>query len=423
MNKYSPVDSFLDLLKEYYDLQNKKKKFEESVREAKYRIDLRQIDFEKACELEFSQKKEAIVKQADRQIHQLDLASVELSRLAKEIPYELIKKYGGNVSKKYYPEKPNFQEIQNAVSQLASIYTSSGLIGTLFNSSRTSYLVNYVMDAIGCGNAFVVTEKAKWTAYKQNEIEKLYDYYPEKLNRIKNNDNKYDDIKDFISSGLLKLNNEYKAFFEDSRLSKFDSTILDASQVLGASNNEWAKFSPSRVKPDSIMFGYAVIVDNSTDDQFRTALKNALPHVIMENSNAFLPMDIFFDSAVFSLIKYSESNREKVMRGLQSYILKLVRFVPENLLKIYYIDPYERGSNLGRLQKLSSEYEYKAINDVAASKEDIISTLKSVVSFVDDTTAAIAGYDNVYDYNLEHDKKIPSTYIFINDYPTNLRKR
>jgi hypothetical protein len=107
------------------------------------------------------------------------------------------------------------------------------------------------------------------------------------------------------------------------------------------------------------------------------------------------------------------------MAGIQSIILKLIRFMPAFSFCLTYIDPNDRGTNLGLLQKLSSISASDICKKVYASKEDIAKRLKELELFVDQTSAELAGIDNIYTYNATHEAKIPYHLVVINDYPDN----
>jgi hypothetical protein len=92
--------------------------------------------------------------------------------------------------------------------------------------------------------------------------------------------------------------------------------------------------------------------------------------------------------------------------------------MPVFSLKLTYIDPNDRGTNLGLLQKLAGS-SADIFKKTYASKEDIAKQLKELEGFVDQTSATLAGVDNIYLYNADdkNETKIPYQFIVINDYP------
>ncbi|MDR1622193.1 MAG: hypothetical protein LBS00_07445 [Synergistaceae bacterium] len=111
------------------------------------------------------------------------------------------------------------------------------------------------------------------------------------------------------------------------------------------------------------------------------------------------------------------------MDGIQSIILRLLKFVPGGIFKITYIDPNDRGSNLGELQKLYSIASSDICKKACASAEDIQKRLKELEKFVDVICAKLAGVDSIYKYNTQNEIPIEQQIVIINDYPANFERR
>lgn len=82
-----------------------------------------------------------------------------------------------------------------------------------------------------------------------------------------------------------------------------------------------------------------------------------------------------------------------------------------------YIDPNDRGSNLGQLQKLEEISTWDICKKVYASREDITRRLKELEKFVDITCSRLAGVGSAYDYNLSNEPIIVQHLVVINDFP------
>ncbi|MHC6204708.1 FtsK/SpoIIIE domain-containing protein, partial [Breznakiellaceae bacterium SP9] len=143
-----------------------------------------------------------------------------------------------------------------------------------------------------------------------------------------------------------------------------------------------------------------------------------MPTAFSNGDTIRLPLTVSMGEPLHLLVEYDSNQKTKVMAGIQSIILKLLRFMPAFSFNLTYIDPNDRGTNLGLLQKLAGS-SADIFKKTYASKEDITRRLKELEGFVDQTSAQLAGVENVYLYNADaaNETKIPYQFIVINDYP------
>jgi DNA polymerase III delta prime subunit len=158
--------------------------------------------------------------------------------------------------------------------------------------------------------------------------------------------------------------------------------------------------------------------DSLKGREVKEMLKEKMPVAFSNGQNITLPFTASMSEPLYLLVEYEREQKDKVMAGIQSIILKLIRFMPAFSLNLTYIDPNDRGTNLGLLQKLAGS-SADIFKKTYASKEDIARRLKELEGFVDRTSAELAGVDNVYKYNAASETKIPYQFIVINDYPDN----
>ncbi len=101
----------------------------------------------------------------------------------------------------------------------------------------------------------------------------------------------------------------------------------------------------------------------------------------------------------------------------REFIYRYIKAIPLENIKIIYIDPVERGTNAGLMQKLAKDEKCRFFEPISTSKDDIDKKMREIESSIDEINAKIANYKDVYEYNKNEDDKIPYQLLFINDFP------
>ncbi|MCL2720822.1 MAG: FtsK/SpoIIIE domain-containing protein [Treponema sp.] len=206
-----------------------------------------------------------------------------------------------------------------------------------------------------------------------------------------------------------------KAFFQNFN-EKYNSILDD----LGGTESVWSSdYKAENNHPDEILIGKMAVMLKLPDAVSLQLLQN-IPSNICTGSFLKFPFTMTMEKPINLIIDYEKSYKDKVMSGVQSIIMKLLCFMPPFTFKITYIDPIDRGTNLGLLQELSDITSFDVCKKVCATKEDIQRRLKELEIFVDNTTKTIAGFDSVYSYNAQTNNKIEYHFIIINDFPENI---
>ncbi len=317
------------------------------------------------------------------------------------------------------PLDPDFQTLDKLASMINDV-TLSATVKRLTGSdgyTSKSDMVNEYMNRIECGREFLKSERTKSNDYLAHEKKAAEDEYArgKKLaekNRkesLERNERAYDQSARKLQEKLLKVIN-------DSEIGRFDSSLDKLLDTLGAYEDGWNKFVPSTSYPSELLIG-AVEIPIALPLQIGQMLSRKMPVSFASGRNIVVPLTIDLTRPVQVLINYDEQCKDYVMEGIQSFILKWIRFMPLYSFSITYIDPNDRGSNLGKLQKLEEITSWDICKKAYASREDIARRLKELEQFVDTTCSRLAGVDSSYEYNKYNESFIVQHLIVINDYP------
>ncbi|MDR1732389.1 MAG: hypothetical protein LBR61_09900 [Synergistaceae bacterium] len=218
-----------------------------------------------------------------------------------------------------------------------------------------------------------------------------------------------------------KLAGECSAAMENPDLPRLDSEIRKRFSEMGASEGDWENYDPAASYPGELMFG-VMPRPFELPSSLSAALKSRMPFSYRSGKDFLYPYTIKMPPSLRLLIRYDDDTKNSVMTGIQSFLLKLVRFMPMNSCCITFIDPNDRGANLGLLQKLSEVTAWELCK-VYASRESIYDRLRYLEGFVDRTSALLAGMESLHDYNETSDTPVEQHVVVINDYPDNFDQR
>ena len=278
-------------------------------------------------------------------------------------------------------------------------------------------MVNDYLDHIEAGRMYLRGERQKSSSYlAQEKAAADAEYAREKAaadqkksSLMSQNDQVYDQAGSALQNKLL-------AAIDDPALVQYDADLADALGQLGAFDETWGSYEPSLSYPDQLMIG-AITVPFTIPSPADQMIQEKMPVAFSSGRGFCVPMTVDMSKPLQLLINYDDRCKTEVMEGIQSIILKWIRFMPPYSFTLTYIDPNDRGSNLGQLQKLEEITTWDICKKVYASREDITRRLKELEKFVDATCSRLAGVGSAYDYNLSNEPVIVQHLVVINDFP------
>lgn len=362
--------------------------------------------------------------QVQGQQQQFQAAVSELLKIEGSIPQKCKNKYRKTTAATFVPKNPDFQMMSEIAVKINDA-TFSGHVKRVVHYggyASLSEMVNALMDEIESARAFINSENQKCIAYLAQEKAKADQDYQREKNEadrkkpryIRQNEQQYNSSADALQS-------EFEKVLNNPELSRYDEQLLSLLGTLGAFEDDWNGYTPTDSYPDEVMLG-AIEIPFDLPSPICDMVKEKIPIAYSTGRSIALPMIASVNEPFNIQVQYDSQQKETVMTGIQSIILKLIRFMPPFSFCLTYIDPNDRGTNLGLLQKLSSISASDICKKVYASKEDIARRLKELEAFVDQTSAELAGIDNIYSYNTTHEAKIPYHLVVINDYPDNFER-
>lgn len=317
------------------------------------------------------------------------------------------------------PKMPDYEALNELAFKISDDSLSGSvkrLTGTGGYSSMADMTAEY-LNAIEAGRMYLEAERRKSMDYAaREEAEAEADYaggtamaVKRRADLMSENDRLHEQAEQALQDRLIRA-------VKDPKLKRFDEALAVSLEEFGAYDDTWMSCEPRVSCPDQIMIGAAAVplgIPSPADSMIR----ERMPAAYGSGRDLCVPVTADMSKLLRLLVTYEESRKGEVMEGIQSILLKWIRFMPMYSFHITYIDPVDRGTNLGRLQRLEEITAWDLCGKVYASGEDITKRLRELVTYVDMVCSRLAGIESVYDYNRNHEPPIERHLLVINDFP------
>ncbi|MBQ2691115.1 MAG: hypothetical protein IJF53_03050 [Clostridia bacterium] len=127
--------------------------------------------------------------------------------------------------------------------------------------------------------------------------------------------------------------------------------------------------------------------------------------------------------SLWSMVKiYAECEGQTLSTSdvFRDIVLRHLRFMPKNTIKVYYADPVHQGASLGSLIRLTKESKGCGVVEYRTKTSEIGDMIAGIASHVADTMHKLtaSGCEDIYDYNKEHqNEQINYTMLVLCDFP------
>ena len=349
---------------------------------------------------------------------QLDAAMAALASLEAQLPDRFVRRYRKTVAASYLPIAPDFQALNILLGKIKdeSFNARCNRIIRFDGFYSQSEMVNDFLNAIEAGRTYFNEEIGKsrsWLAQIRTSAD--YEFAAGKT-EAENKRTQYKKQNETMYQQQAKqLQQKLDNQIADSSLPRYEretNTVLDC---IGGYDEHWLDYVPAATYPQEIMLG-AIMLPLPLPQPLQEQVRQKLP-MTYHDENLLVPCAAPMIGPLQLAVVYQPACKYEVMSGIQSILFKILRGMPPFSYTITYIDPKERGSNLGMLQTLAGGVSVELCRKVYASKEDILACMRELEADVDQTCATLAGIASLQHYNQTHDKRLMQHFIIINDYP------
>lgn len=205
------------------------------------------------------------------------------------------------------------------------------------------------------------------------------------------------------------------AFFSSDLITGFDARVRALLVNSGRFDSDWKEYDPKRKRNFSFCYGQVVIPYHTESKSLQNQLEKSLPQYV-KGQRFLIPELIDCTSPIKYYFNFSSETKKIAAEQIQLIILQLLRCAPINSYEIYFVDPKDRGADLGILNAAGEENEKIAIF-ARNSKTEIRDLLIQLEKKIDVISAQLGAYSNVCQYNSKEQLKIKEHVLVLFDFP------
>lgn len=345
-------------------------------------------------------------------------------RIAVSIYNKLIK--DPEILSNVYSQKPDFDDISSLQSKISDT-SFFALIKRLFEVSgykKRSLMVKDLTLMIEDGLKYTAEEKATCVREKKKElaiIEKQYSEQKKKTNqeqfqienkRLKVEKKEQEDRKQFwIKTG------------QTPQIRQLHDHLTKTTLSSGMGVKDWGSYKKPTNTSNEICIGRVAIPIYVPKVIYNAVSSRMVPFIktdsAINGSSIITPCLVRYDRPIHLLIKHDNASKKAAIHGIQSVLAKITHEAPPGSFDITYLDPIDRGTNLGVLQELVNLPGTTLFRSVGASKDEIQKGVSTIQSDVDSLCLALGDTKNIYEHNKHSRQKEKTHIVVINDYPKN----
>lgn len=232
-------------------------------------------------------------------------------------------------------------------------------------------------------------------ASRENAISKKNDILKQIVNEEKEN-------KKQIEMKILNTNANRAKTFSLPLITQFEKNVMQSLLNSGYFEKDW-DYDINRQRAEKFVLGCLQIPLKIDSKSLLASLTNALPNRFVNNSFN-IPLLLENNETIKMNVWYDEKNKNNAYRYIQSFIVQKMRSNPANSLKTFFVDPNDRGQNLGILIDTIEKNEFIGIQ-IQNSKNDIRDMLDSIIKYIDVLNGELGTYKNFYEANQLNNKK------------------
>ena len=207
-------------------------------------------------------------------------------------------------------------------------------------------------------------------------------------------------------------------FLSSNLIMEFSERMAVALSDSGALELDWKSCDPRRERKYDLPIGNIAVPFKTESKSLQKALIERIPEYARDGyfsihyiANLKEPLRLLF--------KYSAENEKKASEQIQLIVLRMLRSAPADTFDIYFVDPEDRGNNIGILNASSEENEKISIY-TRNSKDEIRLLFKQLEKEIDDVGRLIGSYNSVYEYNQSNGNSIKEKILVLFDFPKNI---
>lgn len=218
------------------------------------------------------------------------------------------------------------------------------------------------------------------------------------LNELENGKTEIDEkLKASIESTKKQLVEQCRAVLEGEEFSQLAAAVAESHSKNGDAAKLQTVLTEANAEGDYIGFGIYAQPMAILDEMQYIAKAKMGDYYDLKNNRILLPAEHSLNKEMVFSIGCTASKEKHLYCGLQNYLLNLISKTEIGSRKIYFMDAlHYNNTALGALKPLENSI---AIEPIPRDSEQIIDTLKQIVSSFSDIDEALGLVDSVTEFN------------------------
>ncbi len=223
---------------------------------------------------------------------------------------------------------------------------------------------------------------------------------------------KADEVRE--TQELIKKRNE---FFASDLVLGFSKRIEKDLVDSGALEKDWQTYSAKRNRNYTLDLGNLLVPCQTDSVSLKKSLVQAIPKFAIDGYFK-IPYIVETSSPLKIRLNYNTEGKSQASDFVQNLLLNLLRSAPIDSFDVYFIDPVNRGTNLGCLNASIEENKKIGISTYN-SKEEISNVLRKLEKEVDETNSLVGTFATLREFNKVNKKYIKEKIIVVFDFAEN----
>ena len=222
----------------------------------------------------------------------------------------------------------------------------------------------------------------------------------------------FDTTVDSLEKKKKSLINEREQFFNSPLVKDFPRLIDKMCQGAGVADYDWRNIGDT-TDAKTFAIGKVRVPISCESNSLPLMLEKAIPGYF-KNGSFEIPMLFSAYESNIVYFKYLQQEKSDISSCVQLYLLQKIRCCFEGANEIYFMDPKDRGRNLGILT--ASDVENADMGIFMKNTPDgIHDILNKTINKIDSMQGILRSAESVKFHNERSDKKIAETILVFND--------
>lgn len=216
-------------------------------------------------------------------------------------------------------------------------------------------------------------------------------------------------------SSRNSLSQQSKLATQKASYGEYQKIVKDYYAENGLYPNFWTSYSSPTNYKHRVLLGMGMIDANAAFDNV-SIYSSSLPSSCFADGKFKIPVVVDFKKGFNVYVGYNESERDRVLSGINSFLLKTISVTPLKSVSWSVFDPKFNGGSIGSLERFTKVSDGRLGTIVHCKKNEVDERFSYLEDLIRQRNALLSsgpngGYKDFYDFNNKNKSKKISMHI------------